>query len=245
MPFFDHFPTLQYDIEKAGRRRKDTITDVFFRFKFKDAIKKRKVAYFPYIISRNETPEMIADKTYGDPSLHWIVLMVNDIVDPHTDWYMDEEVFSRFINKKYGSYATASNTIHHYLQEVSTQIIGYRNEGGRRVFSNTYSQIDATDLQTEANTTFPTVYPTIPYAAYDSMADASFEYTTTPSNQQVEVCTRRIAVSCYEWEYERNEQRQKIKLVYPETVAQIKQEFDQLVSDYNPLRRGNFRRVRV
>ena len=38
------------------------------------------------MLKKGETPEMIADKLYGDPNLHWIVMYVNGITDRYHQW---------------------------------------------------------------------------------------------------------------------------------------------------------------
>lgn len=241
--YFDNFPRIAYDISQTGHRHKDLITDIFFRFKFLDIIKRMKVAYFPYAIKSGETPEIIADKVYNDPQGHWVIMLLNDIVDPTLDWYMEENTFDKFIRDKYGSISEAYNTVHHYEKTTSTKIMGFRDDMNE-VFVNTTSQIDGTDLFVDANTTFPEVYPTLQYAAYDQMANSAYEYATGASGRQIEIATLKGSVTCYDHEYKLNEKKQLIKLVYPPTYPQIRREFDTLVANYNP-RRLSYRTVKV
>lgn len=236
--FLDYFPRIPYDISRTGARNFDLITDVFFRFKFLDKVKKMKVAYLPYILRNNETPESLADRFYGDPQAHWIILMVNDIVDPHTDWYKDETTFEKYLIDKYGSIAAAFNTVHHYEKTVSTQI-------GNENMSNTTSQIDYTDIQYDGSNSFSTIYSTIPYSAYSQMPEVLYESAVGASNRLITVSTFRDSVSCYDYEVALNEKRQSIKLIYPESYPQIRQEFEKLVAEYNPARRLNYRAVKV
>ena len=53
---------------------------------------------------------MIAHKLYGDSELHWVVLIMNDIVDRYHQWPMSRRQFLAHINNKY----TNVNGIHHY-----------------------------------------------------------------------------------------------------------------------------------
>ena len=66
--------------------------------------------YDTYDVKEGETPEMIADKLYDDPELHWVVLMVNDITDRYHDWPMDSGQFQDYLNDKYSDI----NATHHY-----------------------------------------------------------------------------------------------------------------------------------
>ena len=58
--------------------------------------------YQNYNVIDGETPESIADKLYKDPQLYWTILVVNSIVNPYTDWPIEESVFEEFVSKKYG-----------------------------------------------------------------------------------------------------------------------------------------------
>jgi hypothetical protein len=53
---------------------------------------------------------MIAHKLYGDTEYHWIVLMMNDIIDRYHQWPMSTRQFLAHINDKY----TNVDGIHHY-----------------------------------------------------------------------------------------------------------------------------------
>ena len=63
-----------------------------------------------YNVKEGQTPEIIADKLYGDPNLHWIVLYVNNITDRYHQWPMTSAQFLSFINEKYSD----PDSIHHY-----------------------------------------------------------------------------------------------------------------------------------
>ena len=53
---------------------------------------------------------MIAHKLYGDSEYHWVVLLMNDIVDRYHQWPMSRRQFLAHINNKY----TDVNAVHHY-----------------------------------------------------------------------------------------------------------------------------------
>lgn len=235
--FFALFPRIPYDISRTGRlNRFDYVTDVMFRITFLEKIKRMAVAYFPYRINPGDTPDTVAEKVYGDSEAHWVIMMVNDIVDPHLDWYMDEEVFENFITSKYGSISEAVSTIHHYEQKTSVSLTGFKE---RDIYTNTTSQIDGTDIQT--SNTFTNIYPTIPYRDYATMAAYSNETVNAPNGQVMEIEVTKNAVTCYDYEATLNENRQTINVIYPEAYPQVKQEFENLVAEYNPNRRLNLR----
>ena len=53
---------------------------------------------------------MIADKLYGNPEFHWVVLMMNDVVDRYHQWPMSRRQFLAHHNDKY----TNVDGVHHY-----------------------------------------------------------------------------------------------------------------------------------
>ena len=64
-----------------------------------------------FMMLKSETPEYIANEFYGDPELHWVVLMTNDIVDYYTEWDLCLlPQFEAYVKEKY----TDVNGIHHY-----------------------------------------------------------------------------------------------------------------------------------
>ena len=54
-----------------------------------------------YDLSADERPDVVAEKVYGDGDLAWLVLMVNEIVDPTSDWVHSTTQFQSFLNEKY------------------------------------------------------------------------------------------------------------------------------------------------
>ena len=63
-----------------------------------------------YVVKDGETPEMIADKLYGSPELHWVVLMANDITDRFHQWPLSAAQVNQYIVDKYDDV----NGTHHY-----------------------------------------------------------------------------------------------------------------------------------
>ena len=80
------------------------------------------VAYFPYIIPEAERPDVTAFKHYGDVKYTWLIFLINDIQDPIYDWPLGTREFGAYVKNKYGSLATAKNTVHQYEQILRTRV---------------------------------------------------------------------------------------------------------------------------
>jgi hypothetical protein len=80
------------------------------RVKVRDKIINEMSLYNKYDVKSGETPETIAFKHFGNPKLHWVILLTNNIQDRYYDWPMSEQEFELFITDKYSNPAG----IHHY-----------------------------------------------------------------------------------------------------------------------------------
>ena len=120
--FLDRFPKVPYDINKNGYSNYENVTNLTFRFSIIKDVLKNTTAYYEYAIKEDETPEILADKIYGDPEAYWIILYANDIYDPQYDWPMNQDVFEKYVASKYGSVAAAKTTVHHYEKIIARQV---------------------------------------------------------------------------------------------------------------------------
>ena len=113
--YFSSFPVIPYD-SKGDLNFKD-VTNLLRRVGLRTKLKSNTLLYDTYNVKEGETPEMIAHKLYGDPELHWIILLVNEITDRYHQWPMSGMQFLDYLNDKY----TNPDGIHHY---ESTQTSG-------------------------------------------------------------------------------------------------------------------------
>ncbi|MBO7044723.1 baseplate wedge protein 53 [bacterium] len=66
-----------------------------------------------YKIKDYDTPENICLRLYNDSSLAWILLYMNDIIDPFYDWPLNNGELRKYMVSKYGSEHLGD--IHHYV----------------------------------------------------------------------------------------------------------------------------------
>ena len=142
MFYFEPFPTIDYDIKKNGNTTE--VTNLFLRYKILDVFKNQSAVYYNYSIKDGERPDVIAAKYYDDESLDWIILLINNIVDPQFDWPLDRRSFDNYITKKFGSVGTARETTHHYEQITQQQEVLFDGT----VIPEEYFEIDLTTYNT-------------------------------------------------------------------------------------------------
>ena len=79
MSYFDRFPLMAYRIKEGDPLK--LMPQIIKRVKLRATSKKGFLIFDKYNVKYGENPEDIATKLYGDPTLHWVILMVNDITD--------------------------------------------------------------------------------------------------------------------------------------------------------------------
>jgi len=124
--YFDTFPVIIYD--SVGQGNYKDVTNLLRRVAMRSKVKSNALIFDTYDVKEGETPEMIADKLYDDPQLHWIVLLLNDITDRYHQWPMSTPQFLAFINDKYDNV----DDVHHYTiaqssGDTDTKIEVYKN----------------------------------------------------------------------------------------------------------------------
>ena len=110
MSYFSKFPLITYDIK--GNKVRKLLPDILRRVKLRASIKSGGMLFDKYDVKEGEKPEDVAFKWFGDPELHWVILMTNNVTDRYYGWPMNDVQFAEFLTDKYG--AGSEDAIHHY-----------------------------------------------------------------------------------------------------------------------------------
>ena len=112
--FFENFPIIAYD--SVGNGEYKAVTDLLRRVALRSKVRSNVLVFDTYDVKSGETPEMLADKLYNDPELHWVILLINDITDRYHQWPMNNNQFLTYLNDKYSNV----DATHHYeISQVS------------------------------------------------------------------------------------------------------------------------------
>ena len=120
--FFQHYPQISYNISGTKPAKLKTIINLMEKAKLKGMVKDDIVSYFPYSIMEGERPDHVSEKVYGNVKYTWLIFLINDITDPIYDWPLGTREFGAYVKNKYGSLATAKNSIHQYEQILRTRV---------------------------------------------------------------------------------------------------------------------------
>jgi len=105
--YFEMFPKTLYDMEGKSEERL-LVSDIMRRVRVKFSELADKIHYEQYAMRDGETIEQVAHKLYGNSRYHWVLLLINNIIDPIHDIILDDISFSDHL---YGNYGSIKNTI--------------------------------------------------------------------------------------------------------------------------------------
>ena len=107
--YFEQFPLIPYD--SVGDGISKDVTNIFRRVAVRAKVKSNTALFDTYDVRDGETPEMIAHRLYDDATLHWVILLFNEIHDRYHQWPMSTIQFEDYLTDKYGDNV---NSVHHY-----------------------------------------------------------------------------------------------------------------------------------
>lgn len=204
--YFSNFPRIYFSTNDG--ESVDWITNIMAKFSLDESFKENTAVYYKYDITEGDTPEIVAHKLYGSTQKHWIVLMMNNIVDPQFDWPMTSITLNNYIDAKYSNTEYANTTtsgagleyagtnIHSYYKIVTTTI-----PNGSKIV-NEY-EVDA--------------------ITYTTISTSTSEVTLADGNN-IAITTSRKTKTYYDYEVELNESKRQIKLLKPEFVPSLENE---------------------
>lgn len=115
--YFSQFPKIYYDLPVTSTT--DTtlqiLTDITINVRIRKQILENITLYDEYDMKEGETPEIVAEKYYGNPELHWAIMLANERYDYHNDFPMSTQELYENTIAKYG--ADDLNQVHHYEKD--------------------------------------------------------------------------------------------------------------------------------
>ena len=123
-PYFNNLPDFLYVNRTVdGRNNNDysVVKNLFKRAKLRDDIYQNVTFFDKFIIDGDDRPDNVADKIYNDPTLDWVVLISNNILNVQSEWPMSQIDFNTYVTEKYENETVLYSGIHHYKsREVKT-----------------------------------------------------------------------------------------------------------------------------
>ena len=214
--YFNFFPKTTYYKGKDSTSV-DIITNITARYNFNDSLKQNAATYYKYKIKDGDTPEILAYKIYGSSEKHWVILAMNNIIDPIYEWPLPQRTIGKFIEAKYSSssYANTANTGVTGLEWATNNIQAYYKIETR---TNTSTGLYREDkIRLDANT-------------YANVITSDTSYTLT-DNTPLRIVVSKETETYYYHEIQLNENKREITILKPEFVVSIEEEFRAVMRD--------------
>ena len=159
--FFKYFPSISYKIDEYN----SLLTDISIGFIQRRIFLNKPYKFRRYTILEGERPEAVSYKLYDTVRFHWVILFLNNIIDPMTDWFMDSDLLLDFTEAKYpeiqnditrSSGAFGINHFRFYYDEKQSSNyfrldpvdeVQWRYRGGRNYETTDIITIDPPDAQ--------------------------------------------------------------------------------------------------
>lgn len=101
--YFKEFPVLLYPFMIGGNRTLKAVKDITLNVRAIKAVQDNVMLYDEYLVGDGDTPEIIAERLYGDPNLHWTIMLVNQRYDYINDFPVTDATLESIVAEKYGA----------------------------------------------------------------------------------------------------------------------------------------------
>jgi hypothetical protein len=208
--YFNYFSKTPYTLDDT-KTSVENVVNITKTFRFDSDFLENSAVYYEYNVKDGETPEILADKIYGSPERHWIILSYNNIVDPKSEWVMSYNTLIDFVDKKYSSEANTQ------LQETGFSWSQSNYKLHTKIITKTINSNGLTEIQklVISQDEYTTLTPTT-------------ETFTLADGTSVTYSISKERKSYYDYEVDLNESKRSIKLLRPEFVFSVEQEFQKL-----------------
>lgn len=208
------------------------VTDILARTSIREKYSDKLSIFYPYTLQEGDTPEIIAEKYYGDPEKHWIVLLANNIIDPFFEFPFDYPSFERYLNEKYkseGESLIPSRTGYEFAQ-ITTNI---NPPGYRAVFTttDTISGESTTEKIWIDKMAFDGNYPNANNSVdMSNQVSGRFNYADMTNHIENVIYTQTTEqLTIYDYEMELNDDKREIQLIREEYASQLDKELKLLM----------------
>ena len=254
--YFKDFPKFLYDFkyDNTDQTKMSVVRDITRNIRFRKEILENYTLYDEYDIKDGETPEIIAEKIYGNPEYHWIIMLVNQRYDYITDFPLEYPALIANTAEKYnpilyslaGDWRFADGKIYVKLQnledsaelEYLTTAIPFTLKGATTehgnftitdIFGAPGTGLDEITQEFYA-TTATTGTPTGDLTVTTTLREYEPLYYVNADGYQVSADQPGVTgVTGLEYEEMQNEAKRRIKIISPDVVSQILKQYKELM----------------
>lgn len=223
---FSAFPKAFYSFNTEGNDVK-LVTNIFSRVSINDSVLNNVYSFYKYELKDDDTPEIVAQKEYGNPEFHWVICYVNRLEDPVFDFPLPRDALERYIVKKYNysSIAQAYSEIKHYVETIENTLKEVDGPTTKTVSNNiiTLSQYDHTINALVVKTPASIVSSNAVFRANNSNANSAVTAT-------LNTISKIGSMSVYDYEDNENESKRFIKMLKQQYVEALTNELSSVLN---------------
>lgn len=217
------------------------IQDIFKRVIMTSGFGSFASVLTPYAIRDGETPEQVAQRFYGNPQYHWIVIYANNIINVRNEWPLENRFVLPLI---YDTYDFILNFTSLPPDVIEGGTLRTSEDGTLRILSVDDNVIRAratggpTHIATDTQITY--IHPITKVRTKNLRAfsitdpeEGIHHYTDVTNGFVVDADTSNpniVAVSNAEYEYDRNDKKRYIRVLDPRYLGQFMTTFNSLMN---------------
>ena len=114
--YFRNIPDFEYvNRTKDGQfiSNYTQVKNFFKKGKIREDLFQDLTVFEKYSIRGDDRPDNVANEIYGAPTLDWVVLLSNNIVNIYNEWPLSQQAFEAYVLDKYKTLAKLDE-VHHY-----------------------------------------------------------------------------------------------------------------------------------
>ena len=98
--YFRNIPDFEYvNRTKDGQfiSNYTQVKNFFKKGKIREDLFQDLTVFEKYNIRGDDRPDNVANEIYGDPTLDWVVLLSNNIVNIYNEWPLNQQAFENYV----------------------------------------------------------------------------------------------------------------------------------------------------
>lgn len=244
--YFKNFPKFIYDFkyDSTDDTKTSVVMDVTRNIRFRRDLLANVTVYDEYDIQDGDTPEIVAERIYGNPEYHWIIMLANERYDYLNDYPLQERDLIKYIADEHNPTLTSTawsyngNTITvtvplHGLQVSPTTSVTITGAvAGTNAPNGTYnvaSVVDANRFRYTVSST-PTGTASGTLTINTKNRESYIRHYVNAEGFVVNSnATGAVAVTHEQAERDENETKRRIKIISPKLLSVILKNYKDLM----------------
>jgi hypothetical protein len=235
--FFKNFPEIQYTLDSG---KVITIKDFFRKSKIDTSAVNSIIDYEYYELQEGDRPDVIATNIYGDSDLHWTFFLVNEM-NNYYDWWKDNRAFEKYMSHAFGGHFITTHNKSDIVSATGKFLLGETvsctRDGTTISAKVTKVEPNFARVGTEGDKFQASEIVTGNISGHSctvkngiNQTDGTAYYYDLNGNKSNTFVNGMYEKTIYDDEWEKNEEKRKIKYIKPQYIKRVVREFNRVMS---------------